>query len=65
MILRKPAEQKAREKEIEGATFHNFNDVQTLEGTGVGPLEKGVKYPRVHKLTAKVLVDKKYATVVP
>lgn len=61
----KTDEQIAMEEQAlkdEGATFHKWGDVVDIYGTGVfKDMKKGQKYPRVHKLTAKVLVDKKYA----
>lgn len=64
MIVRTPAQQKALEKELEGATFHNFSDTVTIEGTGMFPdMPKGKKFLKVHRLTANHLVEKKYATI--
>lgn len=48
-----------------GVTYHKFRDFVTVKGTGVfADMPKGKVYKRVHKLTAAVLVNKKYAEVV-
>lgn len=64
MIYKSPDQIEKEQAELTaaGVTYHKFNDFVTVTGTGVGPMPKGKVYNRVHKLTAKCLIDKKYAT---
>lgn len=46
----------------EGTTFHKWNDVVTLKGTGKDSMMTlGRMFTRVHKLVARILVQKGYA----
>lgn len=50
----------------EGATFHKFDDLTTIYGTGkFSDMKKDQVFTRVHKLVAKELVKKGYATYEP
>lgn len=67
MIYKSKEQQEMEQAEYDelGVTYHKFKDFVTIVGTGVfADMPKGKKYTRVHKLTAKVLVEKKYATVI-
>lgn len=66
MIIRTEAQQEALKAELgEGVKYHKFDDLVTVEGTGVfEDLKKDVKYPRVHRLVAEKLRDKGYAKIV-
>lgn len=65
-MLYKTDEQIDAEKaELEGATWHKLNDYVNVEGTGrFEDMPKGKRFERVHRLAAKELVRKGYATVV-
>lgn len=66
MIYKSPDQMEKEQAELTalGVTYHKFNDFVRVIGTGVfADMPKGKVYDRVHKLTAKCLIDKKYATL--
>lgn len=65
MILLTDAQKEARKADLADAKPGRFDDLVTIEGTGVyAEMPKGVKYERQHRLVAEKLKEKGYAKIV-
>lgn len=65
MILLTDAQKEARKADLADAKPGKFDDLVTIEGTGVfKDMPKGVKYERQHRMVAEKLKEKGYAVIV-